>query len=198
MNTDCSIRFPYATKLTLTGGYAAEIPSWISNLTSIISLKKIKELVLDYDYLFMNKMLMLLQYMPNIDCLTIPQLALVRTCNTLENDMKLISLVSKTNRITKVIIKNTECTIIQLRFLFNLCPYIEYLSINLPNGDKHPTLRFLISKMTKTNSHLFFLCLNYLYANTELLERIQSMINQENLLENYSLDLFKGNIYLWC
>jgi hypothetical protein len=198
MNTDCSIQFPYATKLTLTGGYAAEIPSWISNLTSIISLKKIKELVLDYDYLFMNKMLMLLQYMPNIDCLTIPQLALVRTCNTLENDMKLISLVSKTNRITKVIIKNTECTIIQLRFLFNLCPYIEYLSINLPNGDKHPTLRFLISKMTKTNSHLFFLCLNYLYANTELLERIQSMINQENLLENYSLDLFKGNIYLWC
>jgi len=198
MNTDCSIRFPYATKLTLTGGYAAEIPSWISNLTSIISLEQIKELVLDYDYLFMNKMLMLLQYMPNIDCLTIPQLALVRTCNTLENDMKLISLVSKTNRITKVIIKNTECTIIQLHFLFNLCPYIEYLSINLPNGDKHPTLRFLISKMTKTNSHLFFLCLNYLYANTELLERIQSMINQENLLENYSLDLFKGNIYLWC
>jgi hypothetical protein len=87
---------------------------------------------------------------------------------------------------------------VQLRFLFNLCPNIKYLSINLSDSYEHGILGFLISKMKKNNSHLFFLYLNYFYADIQLLEKIRSMINQENLLENYFLDLFKGNMSLWC
>jgi len=198
INTGCSIRFPYATKLTLTGGYAAEFPLWITNLSSIISLAQITELVLDYDYLFMNKLLILLQYLPNIHSLTIPQSAIIQSHDLTEDEIKIICKLSKTNCIKKVIIMHRECSVKQLRFLFDLCPQIEYLSINLRENQENLIVQFLISKIKENNYHLFLLCLTRWNANNDMLKNIQSIIDPNKLLDNYSLDLFKDNVYLWC
>jgi len=193
INTDCSIRFPYATKLTLTGGYAPEIPLWIENLSSIISLTQITELVLDYDYIFMNKLLMLLEYMSNINTLTIPQSAIIQTHNLSENEIEIICKLSRRNCIRKITIMHSRCTIKQLRFLFDLFPQMEYLSINLSENDENLIIQFLISKIKKNNSRLFLLSLVYGNANNEILEKFQSIIDYDN----YSIDVFKGNVYLW-
>jgi hypothetical protein len=198
INTNGSLRFPYATKLSLTGGYAPEISSWFNNLSSIIPLTQITELVLDYDYLFMNKFLMLLQYMPNINSLTIPQLAIVQTHNLTENEIEIIGILSKKNSITKITIMHIECTLKQLHFLFNLCPQIEYLSVNLSEKDENLIIQFLITKMKENNSHFWLLCLTSWNGNNDRLKKIESIIDQNKLLDNYSLDLFKGNAYLWC
>lgn len=193
INTGCSIRFPYATKLTLTGGYAAEIPLWLTNLSSIISLTQITELVLDYDYLFMNKLLILLEYMSNINTLTIPQSAIIQTHNLSENEIEIIRKLSRKNFIRKVTIMYSRCTIKQLHFLFDLCPQIEYLSINLSENNENLIIPFLISKIKENNSRLFFLSLVHGNANNEMLEKFQSIIDYDN----YSIDVFKGNVYLW-
>lgn len=193
-----SIRFPYATKLTLTGGYAPELPLLIHNLNSIMSLTRITEFVLDYDYIFLNKFLILLQSMPNINSLTIPQTAIIQTHNLSDNEIEIIRMLSKRNHITKVTVNNTQCTLKRLRFLFDLCPQIEYFTINWTENYEDLMIKFLISKMKETNSCFFFLCLICWDANNQMIKKIHSIIEQENLLNNCSLDLFKGNIYLWC
>ncbi|CAF1137166.1 unnamed protein product [Rotaria sordida] len=198
-NVNCSIQFPYATKLTLNGGFVDNIPLLIRSLSSIISLTQITDLVLEYNYLFMNKFLMLLQYLPNIKSLTIPQTSIIQTHDLSENEIETILIISKRNHIKKISIIDRECcTLKQLHFLFDLCPQIEYLTINLAEIYEDIIIEFLISKMKENNYRFFLLCLARWNANIDMIKKIHLIINREKLLDNYSLELFKDNIYLWC
>ncbi|CAF2984503.1 unnamed protein product [Rotaria sp. Silwood2] len=198
-NINCSIRFPYTTKLTLNGGFAENIPLLISSLSNIISLTQITDLVLEYDYLFMKKFLMLLQYIPNINSLTIPQTAIIQTHNVSTDEIEIVRIISKENHIKYISIIDRECcTLKQFRFLFDLCPKIEYLTINLAETYEELIMEFLISKMKENNYRFFLLCLVRWNANIDMIKKIHWIINRQNLLDNYSLELFKGNIYLWC
>ncbi len=140
---------------------------------------------------------MFLQHMPNINSLTIPQLALIQTHHLSEKEIQIIGILSQTNRIRKVVITHRECTRKKLCLLFNLCPQIEYLSLDLPQNFQDSIIQFLISKMKENNYRFFFLSLAGENANNNILTKIQSIINQNQLLNHCSLDLFKGNIYLW-
>ncbi|CAF4698538.1 unnamed protein product [Rotaria sp. Silwood1] len=198
-NFNCSMQFPYATKLTLSGGFAENIPLLINSLSSIIYLTQITELILEYDYLFMNKLLILLQYIPNINSLTIPQTSIIRTHNLSEDEIETIRIISKKNHIKNISIIDRECcTVKQLRFLFDLCPQIEYLTINLAETFEDLIMEFLITKMKENNYRFFLLCLARWDANIDMIKKIHWIINRQKLLDNYSLELFKGNIYLWC
>lgn len=141
----------------------------------------------------MHKLFSLLEYIPCINSLTIPRSAVIQSHNLSEYEIKIIDKLSQENSIKKVTIVGNGCTLKQLQFLFKLCLNIEYLSIGLLETSDDLIIRFLISKINEKNSHLFFLCLTRWNINNDLLAKIQSIINP-----NYSLELFQGNIYLWC
>jgi uncharacterized membrane protein len=198
INNNSSIRFPYATKLTLAGDYAAEIPSLVHNLNSIISVAQITELVLDYTYLFMYKLFQILRYVPNINSLTIPQTALIQSHILTENENETIRILSKKSHITKVMTTGSDCTLKQVRFLFNLCPQIEYLTMDLAHTNAELIMQFLITKM-KENNYRFCLCVIPRWnSNNELTTKIYSALEQEKLLDNHSINYLDGTIHLWC
>jgi len=174
------------------------MPLLIHNLNDIIPLTQITEFVVEYGYIFLKKFLTLLQSMPNINSLTIPQTAIIQTHDLSENEIELVRILSKKNHIKKVTISNRECTLKQLRFLFDLCPQIEYFKVNLTENHEDLMMKFFISKMKENNYRFCLLCLAHWDTNNNVIKRIHSIIDGEHLLDNYSLELFKGNVYLWC
>lgn len=193
------MRFPYATKLTLDGSLIRDVPMLIRSLNSILTVTQITELNIVYDFLFMNKLIMLLQNIPNIRSLTIPQTAVIQNHKLSDDENTAIDLISKTNRIQNVSVVDKECsTIRQLQFLFNLCPQIERLTLSIAESNEAVMMKYLFSKMKETNYRFYLLCINRWDANNELIRKTQSIIENHQLIDNYALELCRACIYVWC
>ncbi|CAF4217519.1 unnamed protein product, partial [Adineta steineri] len=181
-----SIQFPRATKLTLKDNNIQKNLLFINDMKSIVPLLQITELSIKDNVLTINQFIEILCLFPNVQTLTLSnkiQLGSKRT-NTRQ-------LLSRNNRITHLIIDDDECQFVYIEFLIDLFPYVEYLEISLDENHLEEILRFLFLKLKYLFS-LFLLNINY-----DTIEKIQTLIKNEKLITNYTIERIHGGLYLW-
>jgi hypothetical protein len=173
-----SIQFPRVTKLTLKDNNLEENPSFINHVNSIIPLTQILDLDIKENQISINQ----LRLFPNLQSLTLSNLSSLKSqrIRTFRN-----------NKITKLTIDDDECELKHVRVLIDLFPHLQSLEIGIEENHNAEILRFLLSKSTC----LFSLFL--LNINSQLIEKIQSLIKNENLLHDVTIERIHGGLYLW-
>jgi hypothetical protein len=178
-----SIQFPRVTKLTLKDNNIEEHPSFINDMTSIVPLLQITELHIKKNEFSVDQLIQILYLLPNLQSLTL--------ANILSLGSKRTDVLSRNHRITKLIIDDDECQFKHVRFLIHLFPRLEYLEISIDENNLEKILRFLLSKLPCLFS-LFLLNVNY-----KVIEKVQSLIKNEKLLNDYTSERIQGGLYLW-
>ena len=103
-------------------------------------------------------------------------------------------LASKTNTVTSVTVEQ-ECALDQIQLLTNLFPRVEYLTINLSKENLESILRFLLSKPNDCTRYLSLLCISK--PCEDLVKQLKILIQSENLLDDYTIKMIHGKLYLW-
>ncbi|CAF2463979.1 unnamed protein product [Rotaria sp. Silwood2] len=181
-----SIRFPRVTKLTLKNNYIEENSSFFNDINSIIPLIQITDLDIKENHFSLVELTKILSLLPNLQSLTLPNILPFQS-----KRIETTKLISRYNRITKVIIDDDECELKHVHYLIHLFPRLQYLEIGIDENNLEEILRYLLSK-AKSLFSLFLLNINY-----KVIENIQKLIKNENLIHNYTIEHIHGGLYLW-
>jgi hypothetical protein len=188
--------FSNTTELILEDDFSATRSSIGTNLTRIIALKKLTKLVVKCDHFSVSKVMKILCYTPNMHTLilrSMPWYQQKNDCTTAEQNED-FQLVSNTNTIKNVTC-DTVCTLRQIKLLVALCPRIQQLTIKTIVRNLEPITRFLLDKTNRNTRHLCSLCLSQ--VNRDCFEELETLINSETLLDDYTSKRIGGNLYLW-
>jgi hypothetical protein len=173
------------TKLTLKDNNIEENPLFINDMTGIVPLLQITELHIKKNEFSVDQLIQILCLLPHLQSLTLANILSLGSKRTDTTDV-----LSRNNRITKLIIDD-ECQYEHVRFLIHLFPRLEYLEISIDENNLEKILRFLLSKLQCLFS-LFLLNVNY-----KVIEKVQSLIKNEKLLNDYTSERIQGGLYLW-
>ncbi|CAF3950559.1 unnamed protein product [Rotaria sordida] len=189
MNTiTCSSHFPNITKLTLNANFLDENGQFIRDINRIISLSKLKYLLMDEQELRIDQLIELLTFTSNIHSLTFAQMFFLDFHSLSIEQTDMFHQISMKNKITELNIEH-GCTLEHLKFFVNLCPRLQHLTIGISETSLESILKFLLSNK---DSNLF--SLRILNTNKETINEI---IRREILLENYSIEYENSAIHLW-
>ncbi len=138
----------------------------------------------------------------SVDILTdlihhLPNLVSLRVCSLLsDKQASTLCLLPNTNKITNV---NIQCLteLVQIEFLIDLCPCVQYLEIGCSNDINYKSLiRFILMKDMKYTPYLCFLCLSSQQVNDKMIQEVQQMIQLEKLQSNYVIKHTDNKVYL--
>jgi hypothetical protein len=166
-------------KLTLN---IEENPSFIHDINSLIPLTQITNLNIKDKQFSINHLIEILHSLPNLQSLTLS--------NTLPFESKR-KFSSRNNQITKLIIDDDECELKHIHFLIYLFPYLEYLEIGINENNLQDILRYLLLK----SKYLFSLLL--LNINYNIIEKMKTLIQNEKLIHDYTIERIHGGLFLW-
>ena len=184
----CSSYFPNITKLTLIANFLDENGQFIRDINHIISLSKLKYLLMEEQELRIDQLIELLSLTSNIHSLTFASMFFLHFHPLSIEQTNMIQHISMKNKITELNMIY-DCTLEHLQFFVNLCPRLQHLTIDINETLLESILKFLLSNK---NSNLF--SLRILDMNKET---INGIINREMLLENYSIEDADSAINLW-
>ena len=189
MNTiTCSSHFSNITKLTLNANFLDKNGQFIRDINRIISLSKLKYLLMDEQELCIDQLLELLTFTSNIHSLTFAQMFFLDFHPLSIKQTDMFHQISMKNKITELNIEH-GCKLEHLEFFINLCPRLQHLTIGISETSLKSILKFLLSNK---DSNLF--SLRILNMNKETINEI---IHREILLENYSIEHENSAIHLW-
>ena len=178
-----TLRFPCVKELTL---HDVKNTSWDAcSMKSIIPLLQINKLYIKHENLSIKKLISLLQDFPNVDALKLFSLSRISV-----KQSSVFSLIPVNNRITRVKVYE-ECDIKHLKLINHMFPRVEHLRICIDENHLEAILEFLLLNV----KHLFLLVLSH--VNYDVVERVQSIIVNKKLVENYSVERNHGKLYLW-
>lgn len=145
----------------------------------------------------------LIVLLPNLDSIMFSSLRLLQRTHLSIRDRKMARQVSNKIKITKLkfIWKNQdqETELAQIQFLIDLCPHIRYIEIQaeFQDGvDLNFLTRFILIKHFGYIPHLRSLCIQINHANDEMVQNLQTMIDLEQLLNDYTIKRIGDKIYL--
>jgi hypothetical protein len=186
--------FPSATELTLSKSFYVYRNSILNSLSSIIPLRQLTKITLDCHRFSFMQVAELLNLAPNVHTLKLESILLYGTDFVSFKNNQIFQNVSNTNTVTNVTI-DTKSTLDKIQLLSALFPRVEYLTINLHTKDLESIVRFLLSKSNNNTRHLSLLCLSKQFK--DLMKKLNILIESEELLDGYTIKVFKRNIYLW-
>ena len=167
--------FPVATELAIYDRHSAVVDEHLyDNLHLILSLTQITRLTIDDEVLKYKDLLNLLCSLINLHTLRLSS-----TQSSLDKSMpsqrsEQFRTISKQNKIVNLTIEG-DFSLKTHQFLLNLCPRLQYFSIQSPSEILLPALKFLQSKIKKSTCQLISLSITQL-----------SLISIEQLLVHIS------------
>jgi hypothetical protein len=139
-----------------------------------------------------NVLLKTVYLLPELNTLKIHSLSLYEP-RMLNNKEIILSSIEDTSQITKVYLQKIN-EIKELDFLFELCPYMEYLKIDYI---KHIDFKFILPYIIKhRNDYLHSLCFRIPTADDQIIQKLKRMIHFEKLLFNYTIKRLADNVYV--
>ncbi|CAF2052510.1 unnamed protein product [Rotaria magnacalcarata] len=141
-----SIDFPRTNRLILSGENMIENPSNIFDLTRGFSPTKLTELSIQDKTLRLEHLLLLLNYFPNIQSLTIPTTILSLNSPLSENNR----LTFNKNNILKINLLDRS-TLEDIQILNRFCLYLNSLEIEADHENLELILRFLLRTSVNRN-----------------------------------------------
>ncbi|CAF5026192.1 unnamed protein product [Rotaria sp. Silwood1] len=150
-----------------------------------------------HEELSIGKLSEILYLLPELDSLQIFSLSFSQSTCLSKEELEGLLFLSTKNRITKLFLK--KITLIEeLYFLMEIFPHINHLQVNLIYSmDIELFVRLiLIHIMTKSNHPLRLLCFPIVAADDEMVQKLEKMINVENLLFDFMMKRVINEIYL--
>ena len=185
--------FSNVTQVTLSSRFNLKRNTFLNDFSHLISLRNLTELTLNCDRFHFEQILELLSYSPNIHTLNLNTLSLGRTKSTVIQQTDLFRLVSNTNMISHLTIRQL-IRLKKVQLITALCCRLECLTVNVANDDLKPIIRYLLSKCEKKKRYLSSICFTKCSRFTEDIQRV---ISNEQLLDNYTLNSANGKVFLW-
>ncbi|CAF0948589.1 unnamed protein product [Adineta steineri] len=187
--------FPNATKLTFEYSWPSPDYSMDINLSCIISLEQLTEIVVEDSPIYFMQFVKLLSVAVNLHRLKFDYVSIGEiNPATIEED-PIFQLVSKKN-----VVKNLTLTydgsleIVEL--FFALCPRLQHFELHyvitpfLP-----PLIRFILSKTNNNNRHLS--SWSILQETVETEEILKMVIKNDQLFDDYKVEYFDNEIHVW-
>jgi hypothetical protein len=199
---DSSIQFGQPTQLTFMSSFSAELnQSFIDKIRPIVAGVQFTDLNIYRSYMSIGMFIDLIGLLPNLDSLILSSLSLLQRTYLSSRDRKMIRLVSNKIKITKVKFEwrnqDQEAELAHIHFLIDLCPCMRYIEVKFQNGvDLNFLVRFILIKRIRYISHLCSLCILTVKANDEIVQNLQTMIDLEQLLDDYTIKRIDNQIYL--
>ncbi|CAF1160574.1 unnamed protein product [Rotaria sordida] len=191
---NCVNYFRNATKLTLSHNFA-ESRVWLRIiLKRIIPLKQLTTLIIDCDTFSFDQLIKLLHFTPNIHTLTFNSQSITESNSMLIQQSETFRLVSNTNKITNVTIKE-KYSFENIKLFVTLCPRMQNLTIDIYTQHLESIIRFIL---LKTKINIPHLCSIYI-KNTRksMIGILKTLIESEELLDNYLIKSIDSQLYLW-
>ncbi|CAF4980687.1 unnamed protein product [Rotaria sp. Silwood1] len=167
-----------------------QIISHISNVADIYHLEIDEEIYTD-------TLMEILVLLPELDSLKISSLLYSNPIYINGKDSNVLCLLTSLNQITKVyLMKMTKME--EIDFLIELCPQMIYLKVEfLHHINIQLFVRVILTKINmKFNHKLRLLCARVKAVDNDIIEKLNSMINSENLLTDYTIKRITDDIYL--
>ncbi|CAF4273431.1 unnamed protein product, partial [Adineta steineri] len=162
--------FPNVNKLTLSNTIDMPRNFILHSFNRIISLKQITKLILHCHHLLFEQILQLLSYTINVQ--------------TLEFDSLLLNRIKNVTIRKEIILDKIKLCILLL------LSQMESLTINLHKIDLESIVRFILRE-----SNLSLLCISK--QRRDFFEPVKYLIDSEELIRNYTIELINRKVYLW-
>ncbi len=197
--TDCQKYFPNVTEVSILFDTPGQNKHHrLIHLGNIIPLNQLTKFILCSYQNDFCKIIDLFQYMPNIHTFKIENLLLQDSDLVSIQQSNTFRLVSQTNKIQNMIIQY-QSELKEMKFLFNLCPRLQQLTISKSGKMLESFFQNLLSNVNEKLNHLFLLCITSI--NRKETQILETLIRSERLLSQYSLQIkyesFDHNTYLW-
>jgi len=162
---------------------------FIQNISSIFTFIPIIILNIN-DYCAKELLFNLILLLPNLRILKVLSLS---TTEIAEKIINFYQSAMNNNRITKVILKKMN-KLEEINFLIDLCQQMEYLEVKYNiNIDIQSLVRCIL---TKHIHHLRSICLCNTLNDDKLVQQLVTMIGQEKLPDDYTIERVLDRIYL--
>jgi hypothetical protein len=184
-----SYRLANISRLNLLGRFYKNNSSFISDLSRIIPLAQITELVLICDNLSMIQLTELLRLSFSLQSLTL--MGNTR-CPIIEED-ETVHSINKKN--TKEIPNRGKLTLKHVQTVVEICPHLQYLEMTISENYLERIMRFLLLQNVSKTRRLCMLGIRD--AHYGMIRRLHKMINVEKLIDDYSLQHISNTAYLW-
>jgi hypothetical protein len=195
VDSQCSIQYPCATELALTGRPTGDKCWLMGDFSLNIPLVQITQLCILYSDLDIDHLIMILYHLPNLDYLSFyskPLLQIASRSAKQEAEMADLQSKSKITRLESG--GGVLYTLDEIRCLVSLCPRLEYLEADLGEDMLDWIAGDLLPK--KTTPHIFSCC--FWNATRVMMRKLQAIVDQmENFHDDYLMQFFNGYLYLW-
>jgi hypothetical protein len=190
---NCIHYFPNAAELTFKDGFSTTRTSLSSILNRIIPLNHLTKLVIECHHFSFKKMIELLRFTPHLHTLIFESMPFYKNDYMSIEESETFRLVSNTNAITEVTFTD-KCTLEKLQLLLTLCPRVQHLTINTLVRNLDSITRFLLNKTNPNTRRLCLLCFSR--ATSNWLDKLDSLISSETLIDDYTLNLVDSKLYI--
>jgi hypothetical protein len=182
--------FPNAIQLTVRDDFNIPADSITRILNRVVPLKQLKVLIIDCYQLSFEQFIELLRCTSNLHTFKCDFINFYETKQRNES----FRYVANRNQIQNIRI-NTWCTVEDIQWIVDLFPRLEFLKIGIFRKDFVRIIRCLLSKTNNKTPNLVFLCV--LGIPKVCLRELNTLIEEENLLDNYVIKYLNHHLYLW-
>jgi hypothetical protein len=181
-------RLPHPARLALTGTLYKRKDSFISDLSCIVPLTLLTELVLICDSFRMNQLIELLHLASNVRLLTL--LPSTRCPISDEDTIRSMNYESNEDMPNRGLL-----TLKHVQALMKVCPHLQSLEMTVNENYLELIVRFLLLLDTSKFHRLCLLGLRD--AHHGMIRRLHKIIDVEKLTEQYTVEHISNTAYLW-
>jgi hypothetical protein len=192
--TDCQLYFPQATELDLSESFRTNHLCLQPDLKRVVPLHQLTTLVITCSRFSFEQLVHLLSATPNV-------LALTYACQSVggsetksiqQTDM--FRSVARNNRITKVAATGMYF-MSTMQTLVTLCPRVQYLTMEHHAKHTKASLQWILSRCETDLPSLCLICMQSATKSIEVVR--ETLIDTNDLPENYSVRQIGEDLYLW-
>lgn len=178
-----------SSQLILTGeSYKTNFS--IVQLSTLIPLSQITELVVNCDAFLMNDLLNLLENSPNIHRL---KLLADSRCVRFGEDFSTRYITESVNG--SEMAPRGLLAVKHVELILQVCPRLQSFELNINENFLEGILRLVLAEKISRNHQLCLL--GFRDAHHGIIRRLNRMLTIENLLEQYSIEYIQNTVYLW-
>jgi hypothetical protein len=196
-NQNPSLNLPQGIELTIfEPSFTDYNESLINNMAAFFDIVRITKLDVVFEATFVGMLLDLLRHLPNLDSLRVWSLSLTKPRRLHAEEENINRLISNNNQIRRVSIQQmTELA--QVRFLINLCPFMQYFEVGCFSDTNLKSLVvYILRRNRKHITHLRVLCLCMQTANDIKVEELQRMLQLMKSRYKYTIKRISNKIYV--
>ncbi|CAF2975458.1 unnamed protein product [Rotaria sp. Silwood2] len=193
-----SIEFSESIRLSITYNLLEEsYESLIMDINRVLNVTLIHHLQTPTDTISIDLLIQIILLLPQLNSLKMNSLSLDQSTNAHSKEMTMLYSGSKKCKITKFYLEMMD-DIEEIYVLMTLCPYLAYFKLNsLYDMDAQLFLRNILAKITDGyNDQLRSIYFQVPAADDVMVKRFKKMIDDEKLLNNYTIKRVVDHIHL--